>query len=89
MINKFIIILVILTAISTTAFSQNKGSIQGTITDQLTGETIPFANIALLNVGKTLISGTVSNSNGSFDLKNLDFGNYSMVVSFILIQLRI
>ncbi len=60
------------------------GIISGVITDESTGDKIPFANIAIYNGSPDkLISGTISNDKGGFKISKLTYGDYRLVVSFI------
>lgn len=54
--------------------------ISGIITDQESGEPLPFATIGIISTGK----GTVSNNNGEFGLKiTPDLKNDSLIVSYL------
>ena len=60
-----------------------KGSIQGIIVDEDNSEPIPFATIAVMQNGSATSAGTVSDSEGIFQVENLSPGNYDLVVSYI------
>ena len=72
---KFIFSILLLSSVS--LFGQN-GTIRGTIIDDATGETVPFANV-FVNETQT---GTTSDLDGAFTLK-LDPGTYTVEFSFI------
>ncbi len=72
-LKKFFLIFFLL--ISKSGFCQ---SISGFVTDA-TGEKIPFANVYLKNT-KT---GTSTNEKGFYELKNIQKGNYILVVSVV------
>jgi len=55
------------------------GSIQGRLLDSATKEPLPSANIYLSN---TTI-GATSSSDGSFEIKNIPAGNYTLVFRFV------
>ncbi|MCF8379573.1 MAG: DUF4139 domain-containing protein [Bacteroidales bacterium] len=57
-------------------------SLQGKITDQNTGEPIPFANIVLEKNGRQ-ISGGTSDYSGNYQLSSVEPGYYDLKVSFI------
>jgi outer membrane receptor protein involved in Fe transport len=78
----FVIIFITIST-GTGAFAQG-GSIRGVITDKVTHEKIPFANVVAvpLNI-KPSSKGAVSDQNGRFGIENLQFGNYNLVISFI------
>ena len=59
-----------------------QGAIRGKIVDQATNEPIMYAS-AVLRVGNTVITGILSEENGSFEMKNIPFGTYDLEVSFI------
>jgi len=64
-------------------FAQN-GSITGVVVDNMTGDSIPYANVACFLRDSAISSGgTVSNGDGRFRLENLPYGNYSVLISFI------
>lgn len=83
MIKKFFLIQFIGLFLVSGAFSQRKGTITGTITDSNTGDRIPFASVALLSNNQFLSVGAVTNDKGAFDIENLPFESYQVVVSFI------
>ncbi len=59
------------------------GTIMGTVIDRETGETIPFANVILLERG-TQITGAATDFDGKFRLTNVPTGNdYSLKVSVV------
>jgi hypothetical protein len=55
------------------------GSITGTVTDSLSGESIPYTNVSLINTG----FGTVVNEQGEFFLENIPEGSYQIQFSYI------
>ena len=65
-----------------TIHAQN-GSIQGTIIDKNTGEKIPYANISLLKNNLFSNLGTGTDSKGNFTISNLDYADYTLIISFI------
>ncbi|MBE0653182.1 MAG: TonB-dependent receptor [Bacteroidales bacterium] len=73
----------LLLLITSQVYSQ-RAEVTGNITDINSGEKIPFAAISVFDPEFTsLITGTVSNENGEFAIKQLKPGSYRFVVSFI------
>ena len=61
-----------------------KGSITGIVEDKATKDNIPFANVVAIIINNTAsLNGTVSNSDGIFEIDNLPFGDYNVLISFI------
>ncbi|NAS31325.1 TonB-dependent receptor [Flavobacteriaceae bacterium R38] len=70
----------VLVLVSSLAFSQEKGSIVGKITDkELNDEPLPFANVLIKGTTK----GTTTDFDGLFRIEDLDPGTYTLVISFI------
>ena len=66
-----------------TTYAQ-KGSITGVVTDENTSDHIPFASIALFkNAGENPVTGTITDNEGNFVLKNIQWGNYTLEISFM------
>lgn len=60
------------------------GSIAGEVRDHETGETIPYASIALLDdESESPLGGTISDAEGSFLIDQLNIGTYRLQVSFL------
>lgn len=57
------------------------GSIQGTVSDDRS-EPIPFANVSLLNEGE-IVTGSTTDFDGVFKLKNISAGMYDLKVSSV------
>jgi len=62
-----------------TIFAQTRGNIRGTISEQKSGDLLPFANVSI--VGKTV--GTASNINGEYQLLNVSPGEYQIKVLYM------
>ena len=61
-----------------------KWQITGTIMEEGTEETIPYATIALYNkIDSSLLTGTISNDDGEFTLDKIVSGDYFLKVSFM------
>ena len=60
------------------------GKITGIIIDGNSNQTIPYASIAVYNSkDSTLITGVLSQDNGSFSLEKLPYGKFYLVVTFV------
>ena len=77
--NTIIFVITFLTSLGLWAQS---GSLKGTVSDAMTGETIPMANVIVKADGATIIGGA-SDFDGNFTLKPINPGRYSVEVSFI------
>ncbi len=74
-----------------TAFAQqtkqailNKtGSIIGTVRDQKTQELIPFVNLILYKNDSIKVGNTNSDINGAYSFKNLSFGTYKILATYV------
>lgn len=65
--------------VSSSIFGQNQGEIKGIIADQKTEEPLPGATVQL----KGTKYGAVTSLNGSFNLKNIPTGTYTLKVTYI------
>lgn len=66
-----------------TSYSNRKsGFIKGTIYDKEYKETIPMANIVVKS-GQTVVQGGISDFDGNYMISPLDFGTYTIEISFI------
>lgn len=79
---KFIAFVVFLWIGIPVVFSQ-KGTIYGVVSDQVSGDEIPYASVAVVKNNQATVYGTVSDDAGAFKVDNLPFGAYSVLVSFI------
>lgn len=61
-----------------------RGSIKGVVSDENTGENIPFATVAITKEDEeNAFTGSVSDEKGQFLIEDIPFGTYDMIVSFI------
>lgn len=66
-----------------TSYSNRKsGFIKGTIYDVESEETIPMANVVVKS-GQTVVQGGISDFDGNYMISPLDFGTYTIEISFI------
>ncbi len=64
--------------------SYAKGTITGKIHDQLTDQPVEFATISIMEISdSSLVSGTVTDKNGHFQINNIPLGNYYLRISYI------
>ena len=79
--HKNIILFLIVFFTSLNVFAQS-GTLKGKVTDAMTGETIPMANVVVKMDGATIIGGA-SDFDGNFTIKPITPGTYSVEISFI------
>ena len=65
-----------------TMTAQNSGSISGKIIDKTTKEALPYVNIVVKENG-TVVTGGITEDNGSFTIKNLPLKSYNVEVQFM------
>jgi len=68
------------------AYSNNSitGAVQGKVIDDETGEPLEFVSVAVYTThDQSLVTGTISETNGEFNIKGLPQGKYYLEVSFI------
>ncbi|HEY4787355.1 MAG TPA: outer membrane beta-barrel protein [Bacteroidales bacterium] len=59
-------------------------SVNGKIVDESTGQPVQYASVALYRAkDSTLITGSMSNADGSFDVEQMPYGRYYAVVTFL------
>jgi TonB-dependent receptor len=72
-------ILILLTVFTTVAFPATTGKIRGTVTDAITDDPLPYANLFL--VGTSI--GTASDFEGNYSLKQIPPGTYTLRISYV------
>ena len=85
-LSKIAILLIITISISSyaTETEPDNGTITGRILDNGTSQPISFASVALVNASDTsIITGVITDDNGSFQLNGVPFGKYNLKVSFM------
>ncbi len=80
-----VLILLFFFLISTTILKANvSGTVKGLIIDKEDGQPLEFVSVAIYNVtDKSLVTGTVSNDQGIFEIKGLVIGEYYLEVTYI------
>ncbi|QGY45005.1 TonB-dependent receptor [Maribellus comscasis] len=60
------------------------GVIKGAIIDETTGQPMEYANVAVYNTkDSTLVNGGITNENGQFEIKGINYGEYYLEANFI------
>lgn len=80
MLRRFVFVIFAL-FITSGLFAQS-GTLQGKVVDKNTGETIPFANVTILESG-SVITGGMTDFDGNFTIKPIPAGTYSVKASFV------
>ena len=82
---KLISIVILVTFLTSNAFSQNKGvTISGLIKDKANKSALSYVNVVLkTEKDSAFVTGTVSNEEGRFTLSNVIPNNYYFEISFI------
>jgi outer membrane receptor protein involved in Fe transport len=82
--NYNIILLLIFLATTTFSEANVSGTVMGIVTDKENGDPIEFVSIAVYNAeDQALVTGTISDAVGKFELKGLPKGQYFIEVSSI------
>jgi outer membrane receptor protein involved in Fe transport len=77
------IILYLIAVLSFAFLNAQQGTIEGVVSDPVTGELIPFATIAVFQESENdPVTGDVSDGKGNFSI-SLPYGTYRLVISFI------
>ncbi len=85
MFRKKLLILA-LALFSISSFAQT-GTLQGNITDAITGEPIPFANVVITKNGNQT-GGTTTDFDGKYTIKPIDPGTYNIKATFVGFQTK-
>ena len=67
---------------SSASFSQNSGSVTGSIKDMATKEAIPYATITIKS-GEEILTGDMTNEEGKFTIKNIPYQTLTLEVEYI------
>jgi 5-hydroxyisourate hydrolase-like protein (transthyretin family) len=67
------------------AFGQSSGTIRGKITEASNNKPVKFVNVLLqkANGKQKRVQGTTTNAKGRFQLKNLEYGQYELICSYV------
>ncbi len=77
----FLVVLLVHLASNSLLFAQINQTIRGRVVDTDTKQSLPGANIVLLNTNPLV--GSSSDMNGNFEIKNVKVGRYTVQVSFL------
>ncbi|HEU4903051.1 MAG TPA: carboxypeptidase regulatory-like domain-containing protein, partial [Flavisolibacter sp.] len=82
--NVYLFALVLLGLPFFAAAQKQAGTVKGSLQDSVSATPLEDATVSLLRLpDSTLISFTLSRNNGSFEIRNIDAGNYLLVASFV------
>ncbi|MCF8371035.1 MAG: TonB-dependent receptor family protein [Bacteroidales bacterium] len=63
---------------------KGKGKITGTVFDKLLNKPIEYTNLVLYSaIDSSLVTGTISDENGNFQIEKVPYGKYYLVANFI------
>ncbi len=68
-----------LLAMATGAWAQDTGVLEGTVTDQQSGETLPGVNISIMGTSQ----GTATNAEGVYRIEGLEPGEYRVRATYV------
>ena len=87
---KLIILGIILSTLYQTSYSQQnfvaepKGILKGVLVDADDGTPLEFANVVLFaSNGSTMVTWSISKSDGTFELSKIAVGEYNLAISFM------
>ena len=83
MIKRLLLIMCMILTAQGLVFSQGTGSLNGTVKDKTTGEVIPFANVAILSSGGTMVTGGQTDFDGKYVIRAITPGTYTLQVSYV------
>jgi len=88
-IKKCILIIVAIVISLSTLHAQQKQFIKGVIIDKKNNQAVSYANITLYDAtDSTLVSGTISNVDGEFNLSPVTIGSYKLRISEVGYELE-
>ncbi len=82
MLRNLLLTIGIVLAASLVVFSQTSGTLQGSVIDKETKETLPFVNV-VIEVGGSQEGGAASNINGKYVIKPIPPGKYDVRAKFL------
>jgi hypothetical protein len=81
--NVYLLVLILVGFFLSASAQKVSGLVKGSLQDSVSGTALEDATVSVMRLpDSTLISFTLSRNNGSFEIKNLDAGDYQLVVSF-------
>jgi outer membrane receptor protein involved in Fe transport len=86
-INKIVILSVICMLLATPSFTNTTGDkggqITGRVIENISKQPVEYATVALSDTKGKLITGTITDSDGTFSIENINYGTYGVTVSFL------
>lgn len=79
---NFKLLLLCLIGSITIAHAQNSGSISGKVIDKAAALPLPYVSI-VIKENSTVVTGSITDDNGEFTIKNLPLKNYTVEVQFM------
>ena len=85
MTKRFVVLVSCMIVVLTAAVAQDvSGVVSGKVFDSNSGKPMEYANIVLFRTAdSTQVTGTITNSNGVFELSNIPIGRYYMSILFM------
>ena len=81
------LILLVAMLMSTFLFAVNEevrtGNIQGKVVDASSNQPLPYVNVVIKNGADEIITGGITNDDGSFEIKKIPEGNVSVNIQYI------
>lgn len=83
MIAEILPVILVLASCGYYGFSQNNHSVSGVVKDAENNDPVVMATVSLLEKDSTLITGTTTDMDGGFELKNIQTGDYVIRVQYL------
>ncbi|GAA4402938.1 outer membrane beta-barrel family protein [Nibrella viscosa] len=64
------------------------GQLAGSVVDSITGNPVPFTTLALMSPAGKLVVGTVADEQGAFQLGQIPYGSYKLVITSVGYQAK-
>lgn len=78
---SFYLLTVLLLLIASPSLALQSGTLRGIVTDAVTSEPLPGANVVIQDIDPP--RGTATNKDGKFEIKNIPLGRHDIKVSFL------
>jgi len=78
---SFYLLTVVPLLIATPSLALQSGTLRGIVTDAVTSEPLPGANVVIQDTNRP--KGTATNKDGQFEIKNIPLGRHDIKVSFL------
>lgn len=81
---KFSLIAFLIFLLSSSIYSQQYGTIEGTVIDSTNNSPLAFASVSVINENDNKVAtGANTDENGKFKIEDIPFGSYKLEVTFI------